>query len=130
MRGRRRASRVERCPEPLLASKLAKDLLPQLGLLHGDGFLFPYLIHYRVTVTTTFTSLYVALGLRVVVYTDGRVEIDLVPRSDYFPPEKETRELVERVVYDPERRRAKEELRRRVEERQKAGGVMPCGGLS
>ena len=32
--------------------------------------------------------LYVALGLRVVVYTDGRVEIDLVPQGDYFPPRR------------------------------------------
>ena len=45
--------------------------------------------------------IYASLGLRAAVYKDGHVEVTGNLGDDFFPAEAETRELVERVVYDP-----------------------------
>lgn len=90
------------------------------GLAIGDLTVFPPEERRRV---------YASLGLRAVVCEDGRVEVTGNYEGDFFPAETETRELVEGVVYDPERMRAREELRARIAEKFE-GGVMPCGGSS
>ncbi len=71
-----------------------------------------------------------SLGLRATVDKDGRVEITGTFGDDFFPAEAETRELVEHVVYDPERMRAREELRARIAEKKYTRGVMSCDTLS
>jgi hypothetical protein len=72
--------------------------------------------------------IYASLGLKATVDKDGRVEITGNFEDDFFPAEAETHELVEHVVYDPERMRAREELRARIAEKKFEGGVMSCGG--
>jgi hypothetical protein len=74
--------------------------------------------------------IYASLGLRATVYKDGRVEVTGNFEDDFFPAEAETRELVERVVYDPERTRAREEWRARFLEKKATGGVRSCDALS
>ena len=89
------------------------------GLAIGDLTVFPPEERRRV---------YASLGLRAVVCEDGRVEVTGNYESDFFPAETDTRELVEGVVYDPERVRARDEWRARFLENPKRS-VMSCDGL-
>lgn len=82
--------------------------------------------------------IYAALGLKANVYGDGHVEIELAghPEGGLFPSEEETRHLVERIIYDPERVKWQKEWRARFERllskngSQQKGSVMPCDGSS
>ena len=42
-----------------------------------------------------------ALGLKASIYSDGCVEIAGHSAGGYFSPAEETRQLVERIIYDP-----------------------------
>jgi hypothetical protein len=56
-----------------------------------------------------------ALGLKASIYSDGRVEIAGRPAGGFFSPADETRQLVERMIYDPDRVKWRQECRARVE---------------
>ena len=77
-----------------------------------------------------------ALGLKAGIYSDGRVEIAGHPAGGFLSPAEETRQLVERIIYDPERVKWRQEWRARVERllskdgTQRKGGVMSCDGSS
>jgi hypothetical protein len=47
--------------------------------------------------------IYTALGLKASIYSDGRVKIAGHPAGGFFSSAEETRQLVERIIYDPER---------------------------
>ena len=55
--------------------------------------------------------IYAALGVQVTAYKDKRIEIVIGdPTADYFrPDEDEPRQLVERIIYNTERIREREE---------------------
>ncbi len=74
--------------------------------------------------------IYASLGLRATVYEDGRVEVTGNFEDDFFPAEAETRELAERVVYDPKRMRVRDERRAWFLEKRAEEGVMSCDTLS
>ena len=81
---------------------------------------------------------YTALGLKATVYSDEHVETEVAghPEGGYFPASEEARQLVERVIYDPEKVKWREEWRARFERllskdgSRRNGGVMPCEGSS
>jgi hypothetical protein len=58
------------------------------------------------------------------------------PDGGLFPASQETQQLVERIIYDPEKVQWREEWRTRFERllskdgSQRKGGVMPCEGSS
>jgi hypothetical protein len=77
--------------------------------------------------------IYATLGLRAKAYSSGYVEIEIAWAPDFFPPVEEARELVERIIYDPERMKWRDEWRARVERvmfqdgtQPRKGGVMSC----
>jgi hypothetical protein len=80
--------------------------------------------------------IYAALGLRARVYGDERVEIEIAgtPGGDFFPPREDARELVKRIIKDPERIKWRNEWRARFERAaskhntELKGGVMRCNG--
>jgi hypothetical protein len=55
------------------------------------------------------------LGLKASIYSDGRVEIAGHPAGGFFSPVEETRQLVERIIYDPERVKWRQEWRAQFE---------------
>ena len=77
--------------------------------------------------------IYTTLGLRAKAYRSGYVEIEITWAPDFFPPVEEARELVGRVIYDPERIKWRDEWRARIERvmlqdgtQPRKGGVMSC----
>jgi hypothetical protein len=82
--------------------------------------------------------IYTVLGLKAPVYSDEHVEIEVAghPEGGSFPASEEARQLVERVIYDPEKVKWPEEWRARFERllskdgSRRNGGVMPCEGSS
>jgi hypothetical protein len=64
-------------------------------------------------------------------YKDKRTEIIIRdPTADYFPPEEEKpHQLVERIIYNPERIKEREEQRAQLAKKLNEG-VMSCNGSS
>ena len=75
--------------------------------------------------------IYATLGLKIRAYKDKRTEIIISdPTADYFPPEEdEPRQLVERIIYNTERIKEREEQQARLAKKLNEG-VMSCGELS
>ena len=75
--------------------------------------------------------IYATLGLKIRAYKDKRKEIIISdPTADYFPPEEdEPRQLVERIIYNTERIKEREEQQARLAKKLNEG-AMSCGELS
>jgi len=75
--------------------------------------------------------IYAALGLQVTAYKDKRIEIVIgdLTASYFLPKEAEPRQLVERIIYDTEQGREREEQPARLAQKLNEG-VMSCGELS
>lgn len=67
--------------------------------------------------------LYEALGLRVTVHADERVEIDLNPvGASPLPSAEKAQEMVESILYDPERQKAHQEMVARIDAKLRRAG--------
>lgn len=56
-----------------------------------------------------------ALGLKAGICSDSRVEIAGHPAGGFFSPAEETRQLIQRMIYDPDGVKWRQECRARVE---------------
>jgi hypothetical protein len=73
--------------------------------------------------------IHTALGLKASIYSDERVEIARHPAGGYFSPAEETRQLIERISYDPERVKWRQEWRARFERLLSKDGAQRKGGV-
>jgi site-specific DNA recombinase len=72
--------------------------------------------------------IYATLGLRATAYSSGYVEIEIAWAPDFFPPAEEARELVEHIIYDPERVKWRDEWRARIERVMSQDSTQPRKG--